>query len=50
MTESLTFTKNPTIAIRQNILSHTNGSMGSYDVNRGGDCAVIVQQTGANKG
>jgi len=32
--QSLTFTKNPTIAIRQNILSHTNGSVSSYDVNR----------------
>jgi len=39
---SKTFTKNPAIAIRQNILSHTNGIVISHDLNRGGDCAVIV--------
>ena len=42
--KTLTFTKNPVFAIKQNILSHTNASVSSYDVvNREGDCAVIVQ-------
>jgi hypothetical protein len=48
--ESLTYTKNPAIAIRQNILSHTNGSMSSYDVN-GGLCsnyAVARSKQGRN--
>ena len=39
-----TYYQNPAIAIKQNILSHTNASVSSYDVvNREGDCAVIVE-------
>ena len=41
--ESLAYTKNVTIAIGQNLLTHTNGIVSSYNVNREGDCAVIVQ-------